>query len=67
MADLTVDIITAEAGLVEGAAATSLVAPSIAGEFEVLPGHTTLLTELDSGRHGLCSLGRDDRAIPSDC
>lgn len=50
MSELTVDIITAEKSLVEGAPADSLVAPGVAGAFEVLPGHTTLLTGLEPGR-----------------
>ena len=50
MSELTVDIITAEKSLVEGASADSLLAPGVEGEFEVLPGHTTLLTGLEPGR-----------------
>jgi F-type H+-transporting ATPase subunit epsilon len=50
MSELTVDIITAEKSLVEGAVADSLIAPGAAGEFEVLAGHTTLLSGLEPGR-----------------
>ena len=49
MSELNVDIITAEKSLVEGRSASSLTAPGIEGEFEVLPGHTTFLTELNPG------------------
>ena len=49
MNELTIDIITAESSLLVGAPASSVVAPGIQGAFEVLPGHTTFLTELETG------------------
>ncbi len=49
MSELTVDIITAESSLLVGAPASSIVAPGVQGAFEVLPGHTTFLTELETG------------------
>jgi len=49
MSELSVDIITAEKSLVEGLTASSLTAPGIEGEFEILPGHTTFLTALKPG------------------
>lgn len=49
MNELTIDIITAESSLLVGAAASSVTAPGVEGTFEVLPGHTTFLTELEVG------------------
>ncbi len=49
MENLTIDIITAESSLLVGVKADSVTAPGIEGTFQVLPGHTTFLTELDTG------------------
>ena len=49
MNDLSIDIITAESSLLVGVAASSVTAPGVQGTFEVLPEHTTFLTELETG------------------
>lgn len=49
MSQLTVDIISAECAFLEGKGAASVTAPGINGEFQVLPEHTTFLTELEPG------------------
>ncbi len=49
MSELTVDIITAEQSLLVDAKASSVSAPGVQGAFEVLPQHTTFLTELEPG------------------
>ncbi len=49
MENLTIDIITAETALLTGATITSVTAPGVQGAFQVLPGHTTFLTELEAG------------------
>ena len=46
---INVDIVTPNKRLVEGAKAVSVKVPAVVGETEILPGHTELLTLLETG------------------
>ena len=46
---ITVDIVTPQTRLVEGASAFSVKVPAMVGATEILPGHTELLTLLETG------------------
>lgn len=56
---ICVDIVTPYRKLVEGAKVESLVVPAYRGELTVLPGHTELLTTLNTGILSFVQEGRE--------
>ena len=55
---IEVDIVTPTRKLVEGAKANTVKVPTAVGQIEVLPGHTELVTLLDTGELMLVSDGQ---------
>src|SRR5688500_15535082 len=56
---IEVDIVTPTRKLVEGAKATSVKLPTVKGQAEILPGHTEMVTLLETGELSVVSDGKE--------
>lgn len=61
--ELTLNVVTPERSIVKDVAVSSIVLPGEAGQLDILPGHTNLITVLKQGTFGYRVNGSDDWQI----